>query len=96
MLWGDTDHGIITTYAVLAENPSDTALLKPAVREHRRMFRKRLKAVAGDRGFYSQANEDWLKSSGLKRSRLRGSPGVNIWVGQGIFAHNLWQSSRIG
>jgi len=52
--------------------------------------------VAGDRGFYSQANEDWLKSSGLKRSRLRGSPGVNIWVGQGIFAHNLWQSSRIG
>ena len=106
------------------------------------MFRKRLKAVAGDRGLYSQANEDWLKGSGVKRvsipkrgrisearrsyqkqpwfrrlqrfragiearisllkrkfglrrSRLRGSPGVNIWVGQGIFTHNLWQAARI-
>jgi len=142
VLLGETDHGIITTYDVLEENPSDTTLLKPAVRGHRRLFRKRLKAVAGDRGFYSQANEDWLKDSGvkrvsipkrgkigterrryqkqswfqrlkrfragiearisllkrkfgLKRSRLRGSPGVNIWVGQGIFAHNLWQAARI-
>jgi len=32
---------------------------------------------------------------GLKRSLMRGSPGVNIWVGQGIFAHNLWQAARI-
>jgi IS5 family transposase len=142
VLLGETDHGIITTYDVLEENPADTTLLKPAVREHRRLFRKRLKAVAGDRGLYSQANEDWLKDGGvkqvsipkrgkigeerrsyqkqswfrrlqrfragiearisllkrkfgLKRSRLRGSPGVNIWVGQGIFAHNLWQAARI-
>jgi len=142
VLLGETDHGIITTYHVLKENPSDTALLKNAVRGHRRLFRKRLKAVAGDRGFYSQSNEDWLKDSGvkqvsipkrgkvreerrryqkqfwfkrlqrfragiegrisllkrkfgLKRSQLRGSPGVNIWVGQGIFAHNLWQAARI-
>jgi len=142
VLLGETDHGIITTYDVLEENPADTALLKPAVRGHRRLFRKRLKAVAGDRGLYSQANEDWLEGSGVKRvsipkrgklkeerrryqkqswfkrlqrfragiearisllkrkfglrrSRLRGSPGVNIWVGQGIFAHNLWQAARI-
>jgi len=142
ILLGETDHGIITTYDVLEENPSDTALLKPGVKGHRRLFRKRLKAVAGDRGFYSQANEDWLKDSGvkrvsipkrgkikeerrryqkqswfkrlqrfragiearisllkrkfgLKRSLMRGSPGVNIWVGQGILAHNLWQAARI-
>ena len=142
VLLGETDHGIITTYDVLEENPSDTALLKPVVKGHKRLFRKRLKAVAGDRGFYSQANEDWLEGSGvkrvsipkrgktsgerrsyqkqswfkrlqrfragiearisllkrkfgLKRSRLRGSPGVNIWVGQGIFAQNLWQATRI-
>lgn len=139
---GETDHGIITTYDVLKENPSDTALLKPAARGHRRLFRKRLKAVAGDRGFYSQANEEWLKDSGvkrvsipkrgkisgerrsyqkqswfkrlqrfragieamisllkrkfgLKRSRMWGSPGANIWVGQGIFTHNPWQAARI-
>lgn len=142
VLLGETDHGIITIYQVLDENPSDTTLLKPVVRGHRRLFRKRLKAVAGDRGFYSQANEDWLKDSGvkqasipkrgkvredrrryqkqswfkrlqrfragiearisllkrkfgLKRSLMRGSPGVNIWVGQGILAHNLWQAARI-
>jgi len=142
VLLGETDHSIITTYDVLEENPSDTTLLKPGVKGHKRLFRKRLKAVAGDRGFYSQANEDWLKGSGVKqasipkrgkvsgerrryqkqswfkrlqrfragiearisllkrkfgleRSRMRGSPGVNIWVGQGIFAHNLWQAARI-
>jgi len=32
---------------------------------------------------------------GLKRSRLRDSPGVNIWVGQGVSTHNLWQTARI-
>ncbi len=142
VLLGETDHGIISTYQVLQDNPSDTALLKPGVKGHKRLFRKRLKAVAADRGFYSQANEDWLKDSGVKRagipkrgkisgerrryqkqswfkrlqrfragiearisllkrkfglrrSLMRGSPGVNIWVGQGILAHNLWQAARI-
>jgi len=142
VLLGETDHGIITIYQVLDDNPSDTTLLKPVVRGHRRLFRKRLKAVAGDRGFYSKANEDWLTDSGVmqvsipargktseerrryqkqswfkrlqrfragiearisllkrkfgfKRSRMRGNPGVNIWVGQGIFAHNLWKAARI-
>jgi IS5 family transposase len=41
VLIGETDHGIITTYDVLEENPSDTDLLNPAVRGHRRLFRKR-------------------------------------------------------
>ena len=67
VLLGETDHGIITTYQVLDENPSDTALLKPVVKGHRRLFRKKLKAVAGDRGFYSQPNEDWLKDNGVRR-----------------------------
>jgi IS5 family transposase len=143
VLLGETDHGIITMYAVLEDNPSDTGLLKPAVKGHRRLFRKRLKAVAADRGFYSQANEDWLKGStvkqvsipkrgrvskerrsyqkqpwfkrlqrfragvegrisvlkrkfGLKRSRVRGNSGTETWVGQSIFAHNLWMAARIG
>jgi IS5 family transposase len=143
VLIGETDHGIITAYDVLEENPADTTLLKSAVKRHKRLFRKRLKAVAGDRGFYSQANEDWLKDSGvkrvsipkrgkmgeerrryqkqpwfkrlqrfragiearisllkrkfgLKRSQIRGSSGTNTWVGQSIFAQNLWQAARIG
>jgi IS5 family transposase len=139
---GETDHGIISTYDVLAENTADVTLLKAGVRGHRRLFRKRLKAVAGDRGFYSQANEDWLHDNGvrqvsipprgkisearqayqkqswfkrlqrfraggeakisllkrkfgLRRSLMRGDAGTKIWVGQGIFTHNLWQAARI-
>ena len=142
VLIGDADHGIITTYELLGENPADVTVLKSAVRGHRRLFRKRLKAVAGDRGFYSQANGDWLRDSdvrqvsipargkigqerrsyqkqpwfkrlqrfragiearisllkrkfGLRRSLMRGSTGTGIWVGHGIFAHNLWQAARI-
>lgn len=142
LLIGDTDHGIITTYQVYEGNPSDTNLLKPGVKGHRRLFRKRLKAVATDRGFYSKKNEEWLEQSsvkqisipvrgkaskerrqkqkepwfrrlqkfragsegrisvlkrkfGLRRSLMRGGDGTGIWVGEGIFAHNLWQAARI-
>lgn len=142
VLIAETDHGIITTYEVLKGNPADTDLLKSAVEGHKRLFRKRLRAVAADRGFYSRKNEEWLKESrvqqvgipvrgkankerrleqkqpwfkrlqhfragvearisllqrkfGLKRSLMRGSPGTEIWVGQGILTHNLWQAARI-
>jgi IS5 family transposase len=142
VLIGETDHGIISTYEVLAENPADVTLLQEGVKGHRRLFRKRLKAVAGDRGFYSQANEDWLQGTGVRqvsipargktsrerrtyqrqswfkrlqrfraggearisllkrkfglgRSLMRGDTGAKIWVGQGIFTHNLWQAARI-
>lgn len=142
VLLGETDHGIITTYKVLEGNPADTGLLKAAVRGHRRLFRRRLKAVAGDRGMYSLTNELWLKKGGVRqvsipvrgkaspekraeqrqfwfrrlqrfragaegrisvlkrlfgldRSLMRGGNGTEIWVGQGIFAHNLWQAARI-
>ena len=113
---------------MLKGNPSDTALLKSGVKGQRRLFRKRLKAVATDRGFYSRENEEWLRKGrvkqisipvrgkadkgrrleqkqpwfkrlqrkfGLKRSLMRGSPGTETWVGQGIFAYNLWQAARI-
>jgi len=139
---GETDHGIISTYEVLAENLADVTLLQSGVKGHRRLFRKRLKAVAGDRGFYSKANEEWLQDTGvrqvsipargktsaerrtyqrqswfrrlqrfraggeakisllkrkfgLRRSLMRGDAGTKIWVGQGIFTHNLWQATRI-
>jgi transposase, IS5 family len=142
VLIGETDHGIITTYAVPEENPPDTGLLKRAVRGHRRLFRKRLRSLATDRGFYSRDNEEWLNRSGVRqvsipvrgkvseerrqeqkrpwfrrlqhfragsegkisllkrkfgfdRSLMRGSHGTEIWVGQGVLTHNLWQAARI-
>jgi IS5 family transposase len=142
VLIGETDRGIITTYRVLEGNPPDSSLLKTVVRGHRRLFRKRLRAVAGDRGMYSRGNEQWLKESGVKqvgipvrgktsaekraeqrqfwfrrlqrfragsegkisvlkrmfgldRCLMRGTDGSEIWVGEGIFAQNLWQAARI-
>jgi len=67
VLIGETDHGIITTHKVFKGNPADATLLKTGVRGHRRLFRKRLKAVATDRGFYSQANEQWLHRGGIEQ-----------------------------
>ena len=117
-------------------------MLRSGVKGHRRLFRKRLRAVTGDRGFQSRANEEWLEEQrvrqvalpfrgradrerreyerqpwfrrllrfragcegrvsllkrvfGLGRSLMQGNPGAQIWVGQGIFAYNLWQAARI-
>lgn len=142
LLIGETEHGIITTYKVIEGNPADSTLLQSGVKGHRRLFRKRLRAVATDRSFYSKPNEEWLKATGVRqvsipvkgkaskqrrleqrqpwfrrlqrwragiegrisllkrvfgldRSLMRGDEGTAIWVGQGIFAHNLWQAARI-
>jgi len=31
----------------------------------------------------------------LDKSLMWGNKGTQIWVGQGIFAHNLWQAERL-
>ncbi len=31
----------------------------------------------------------------LDKSLMWGNKGTQIWVGQGIFAHNLWQAARL-
>ncbi len=67
VLLGETDKGIITTYRVLGDNPADSSLLRIGVKAHRRLFRRRLRAVTGDRGFQSRENEDWLREQGVKR-----------------------------
>ena len=67
VLVGETDHGIISTYKMVQGNPPDVTLLKSGVRGHRRLFRKRLRAVATDRGFYSAKNVDWLTGSEVKQ-----------------------------
>ena len=64
---GETDHGIITIHKVLEENLADATLLTTVVRGHRRLFHRRLEAVAADRGFYSKANEPRLRESGVKQ-----------------------------
>ena len=65
--FGESEHGIITFYQVTEENSADNKLLPEVVKGHKRLFRRRLGAVATDRGFHSQENEAWLKQSGVSR-----------------------------
>ena len=60
--------------------------------EQKRSWFKRLQRFrAGSEGRISLLKRVF----GLDRSLMRGSHGTEIWVGQGIFAHNLWQAARI-
>jgi IS5 family transposase len=65
--FGESEHGIVTFYEVMEGNSADNKLLPVIVKGHKRLFRRRLKAVAADRGFHSQENEAWLKQSGVSR-----------------------------
>jgi hypothetical protein len=67
VLIGETDHGIISGWQVIEDNPPDVNSLKSGVREHRRPFRKRLWAIATDWGFYSAENLKWLEESKVKQ-----------------------------
>ena len=63
----EAENQIITHYDVFAERPSDSALLVPAVEEHRRQFGRAPHLVAADAGFYSQRNEKEIRERGVKR-----------------------------
>jgi len=67
VLFGEAERGIITTYQVVEGNPADNRLLPIAINGHRRLLRRRLRAVAADRGFHSQENEAWLKKGGVSQ-----------------------------
>jgi IS5 family transposase len=53
--------------------------------EHRRAFRKHVKWRTGCEGRISSLKRGY----GMDRTRLDGIEGARIWVGHGIFAHNL-------
>ena len=98
VLLGETDHGIISMYEVVAENPADVKLLKDGVAGHRHLFRRRLKAVAGDRGFYSKSNVDGLKSDGVRQVSIpiRGKASAESRAYQRQFWFKRLQRFRAG
>jgi IS5 family transposase len=74
--------------------PTDTGLLADGVRVISRTVSKLKKA--GAEGRISVLKTIFgLGIFGLDRSLMRGTKGAKIWVGQGIFTHNLWQAARI-
>lgn len=63
----EAENQVITHYQVFAQRPPDSALLVPAVEEHRRRFGRAPHLVAADAGFYSQRNERTVQAMGVKR-----------------------------
>lgn len=67
----ETEERIITSYALLNGNPSDTEHLLPAVNAHIQATSKKPWAVATDAGFGSKDNQNALTELGIKRVALR-------------------------
>ena len=67
VLLDEVEGGIISGYRVLAEPGSDAPYLKGSLENHQERFGRAPYLLAGDRGFYSPANEALAKEMGVKR-----------------------------
>lgn len=63
----ETESGFVTGYQLYQGNPADDGLLIPTVEQHKKRFISSPSAVATDRGFGSQSNEEALHSLGVRR-----------------------------
>lgn len=67
-VWLDeVDGGIISNYRVLNGNPHDTQQLVSSLDQHINNFGYPPKLVSSDRGVYSQSNENYAQSLGIKQ-----------------------------
>ena len=62
----ECENGIITGYQVYEGNPNDEELIVDAVDHHKKLFNRVPNTISGDRGYYSGANEEYLKGEGIK------------------------------
>ena len=66
-VWLDeVEGGIVSNYRILKGNPHDTQQLVPSLDQHIKNFSSPPKIVTTDRGVYSQANENYAQSLGVK------------------------------
>ena len=63
----ESEHQIITAYAVHDRRPSDVTLWTPALDRHIAIFDRPPDLAAGDRGFASAANEEAAVARGVRR-----------------------------
>jgi IS5 family transposase len=67
-VWLDeVDGGIVSNYRVLKGNPHDTQQLVSSLDQHISNFGHPPKLVSSDRGVYSQSNENYAQSLGIKQ-----------------------------
>ncbi len=66
VVWLDeVDGGIVSRFAVLDGNPSEPAQVVPSVEHHRQRFPQPPRLLAGDRGTYSAAGEQYAVEQGI-------------------------------
>ena len=63
----ESEHQIVTAYAVHATRPADMTLWTPALDRHIEIFRRAPHVAAADRGFASAKNEDAALARGVRR-----------------------------
>jgi IS5 family transposase len=54
-------------YEVFAQRPADATLLQPTVQRHQEIFGRAPELLAGDRGFWSAANQKAAVAAGVKK-----------------------------
>jgi IS5 family transposase len=66
----EVEHGIVSGYAVVEGNASDTNSWLPALRQHQLCFAHVPEMATADRGFFSAQNEREAEALGVKRVAL--------------------------
>lgn len=66
--YAEVDGGLIIAWKTIAVgNPPDESWLLPALREHQRLFHHAPHVLAGDRAFFSPANQRRARQAGVKQ-----------------------------
>ena len=63
----ESAQGLITQYEVLEGNPPDEQQVEASLECHKENFRRAPKVYSGDRGFYSEENEQSCKCQGVRK-----------------------------
>jgi transposase, IS5 family len=63
----ESAQGLITQYEVLQGNPPDEQQVEASLERHKENFRRAPKVYSGDRGFYSEQNEQSCKCQGVRK-----------------------------
>jgi IS5 family transposase len=67
-IWlNEVEGGLVSHYRILDGNPSDEEQWKPTLQAHLKTFRQPPQQASGDRGLYSEPNEQLANDLGVKR-----------------------------
>jgi IS5 family transposase len=67
-IWlNEVEGGLVSHYRILAGNPSDAQQWKPSLKAHLKTFHQPPQQASGDRGLFSEPNEQLAHDLGVKR-----------------------------